>query len=75
MQPKLINGKNTNVVISWFKNIKNKQNYMLVSFDIKDSYPTVTKKLSSKCLNFAKQKYKFQKMIRNNISSEIITII
>ena len=48
--------KNTNVVISWFKSIKNKQNYMLVSFDIKDSYPAVTKELSSKCLRFAEPK-------------------
>ena len=67
--------KNTNVVISWFKSIKNKQNYMLVSFDIKDSYPAVTKELSSKCFNLLKQKYKFQKMIRNNIYFEMITAI
>lgn len=29
---------------------------MLVSFDIKDSYPAVTKELSSKCLRFAEPK-------------------
>ena len=47
MQPKLINGKNTSDVISWFKSIKNKQNCKFISFDIKDFYPTITKELLS----------------------------
>ena len=48
--------KNTNDVISWFKSIKNKQNCKFISFDIKDFYPTITKELLSKCLNFAETK-------------------
>ena len=44
--------KNTNEVISWFKSIKNKQNFKFISFDIKDFYPTITKELLSKCLSF-----------------------
>ena len=48
--------KNTNDVISWFKSIKNKKNCRFISFDIKDFYPTITKKLLSKCLNFAETK-------------------
>ena len=48
--------KNTNDVISCFKSIKNKQNCKLISFDIKDFYPTITKKLLSKCLKFAETK-------------------
>ena len=48
--------KNTNDVISWFKSIKNKKNCKFISFDIKDFYPTITKELLSKCLNFAETK-------------------
>ena len=40
--------KSTNDVISWFKCIKNKQNFKFISFDIKDFYPTITKELLSK---------------------------
>ena len=48
--------KNLNDVISWFKNIKNKQNCKFLLFDIKDFYPTITKELLSKCLSFAETK-------------------
>ena len=48
--------KNTNDVISCFKSIKNKQNCKLISFDIKDFYSTITKKLLSKWLKFAETK-------------------
>ena len=48
--------KNTNDLISWFKSIKNKQNCTFISFDIKDFYATITKKLLSKCLSFADTK-------------------
>ena len=48
--------KNTNDVISWFKSIKNKKNCKFISFDIKDFYPTITKELLSKSLNFAETK-------------------
>ena len=48
--------KSTNDVISWFKCIKNKQNFKFISFDIKDFYPTITKELLSKCLSFAETK-------------------
>ena len=48
--------KNTNDVNSCFKSIKNKQDCKLISFDIKDFYPTITKKLLSKCLRFAETK-------------------
>ena len=48
--------KNTNIVISWFKRIKSKQNGKFISFDIKDFNPTITKELLSKCLSFAETK-------------------
>ena len=48
--------KSTNDVISWLKNIKNKQNCKFISFDSKVVYPTITKELLSKCLSFAKTK-------------------
>ena len=48
--------KNTNIVISWFKRIKSKQNGKFISFDIEDFNPTITKELLSKCLSFAETK-------------------
>ena len=42
---KVNQSKNTNDVISWLKSIKNKQNCMFISLDIKDFYPTITKEL------------------------------
>ena len=48
--------KNTNNGISWFRSIKNKPNCKFISFDIKNTYPTSTKELLSKCLSFAETK-------------------
>ena len=48
--------KNSNDVISWFKSIKNNRNCKVISFDIKDFYPTITKELLSKCSSFPETK-------------------
>ena len=48
--------KDTKEVIEWFKNITNKQKHKFIVFDIKDFYPTITKDLLTKCLNFAEEK-------------------
>ena len=48
--------KNTSEVIRWFKGIRNKKICKFILFDIKDFYPSITKELLSKCLNFAETK-------------------
>ena len=59
--------KNSNDVINWFKNIKNKTNHTMICFDICDFYPSITNTLLQKALMFA-SKYP-------NISKEDIDII
>ena len=41
--------------IEWFKNIKSKKNCFFVQFDIEEFYPSITKELLTKSLNFAKR--------------------
>ena len=48
--------KNTNDIINWFKNIKNKLNCKFITLKIKYFYPTVTKELLVNCLSFAETK-------------------
>ena len=44
--------KNTNIVIGWFKQIKNKHLYKFATFDIKEFYPSITERLLKKCHKF-----------------------
>ncbi len=46
--------KNTNSVISWFNNIKEKQNTAFIAFDIEAFYPSITAELFDKAIQFAK---------------------
>ena len=55
---KLNQWKDTSNVIEWFENIKNKQKYKFIMFDIKDFYPSISKKLLSDSLQFAETKIK-----------------
>jgi hypothetical protein len=47
--------KNSDDVINWFSNIKDKPNCTFVQFDIEEFYPSITKKLVCKALDHAKQ--------------------
>ena len=47
--------KNASEVISWFKNIPNKNKYKFVKFDIIKFYPSITENLLKKFINFAKE--------------------
>ena len=47
--------KNTDDVIEWFQNIKNKEYYSFVQMDIKEFYPSITKTILDKALDFAKE--------------------
>jgi hypothetical protein len=50
---KLNQWKNTDSVISWFKNIQNKPEHSFIIFDI--VYPHITKELLTEALTFASQ--------------------
>ena len=47
--------KNTNSVISWFKNLPNKSSRSFICFDIVDFYPSITEELLLNALTFASQ--------------------
>ena len=47
--------KNADIVIDWFKQIKNKHLYKFPTFDIKEFYPSIKACLSKNAINFAKQ--------------------
>ena len=47
--------ENTNDVISWFCNIKDKANCIFIPFDIEEFYPSISKKLVLKVIKHAKQ--------------------
>ena len=47
--------KNTNAVLTWFKNVPNKQAQSFISFDIVDFYPSISEDLLTQALVFASQ--------------------
>ena len=52
---KLNQWDNTTTVINWFKNIQDKNKYKFMIFDIKDFYPSISKKLLDNALKFANE--------------------
>eukprot|EP00794_Sanderia_malayensis_P007476 gene7476-biopygen6026 len=46
--------KNTLSVINWFKKVENKQQHTFIIFDIESFYPSISKKLLSDAISFAK---------------------
>ena len=46
---------NTNDVLNWFKNIRNKKLCKFMMFDIKEFYPSITEKLLKDAISFAKK--------------------
>ena len=46
--------RNIQAVITWFKNIKSKSSSSFIKFDIVDFYPSISKDLLLKVINFAK---------------------
>ena len=47
--------KNTSSVTTWFNSLKNKEHLSFIQFDIVEFYPSITKDLLSKALDFASQ--------------------
>ena len=54
--------KNTQSVVNWFKNLKNKKQLKFVVFDIENFYPSISEKLLGDALKFAKEKVKIKKI-------------
>ena len=46
--------QNTQAVITWFKIIEKKQSSSFIKFDIVNFYPSITKELLTKSINYAK---------------------
>ena len=46
--------KNTEEVITWYKNIQNKHKQSFICFDVCEFYPSITEELLNKALDFAK---------------------
>ena len=59
--------KNTTSVIKWFKNIPNKANHIFTIFDIDSFYPSITEKLLTNAINYAKQYVKINSQETNMI--------
>ena len=47
--------KNSSSVINWFSNIQHKDHHTFAVFDIENFYPSITEKLLTDSINFAKQ--------------------
>ena len=46
--------KNTSEVIKWFENITNKKHYSFINFDAENFYPSISLKLFTDAINYAK---------------------
>ena len=53
--------ENTDVVIHWFKQIKNKNLHKCATFDIKEFYPSIKKYLLKNVKNFAEKHQNIRK--------------
>ena len=52
--------RNTQAVITWFKNIKSESSSSFIKFDIVDFYSSISKTLLLKAINFAKSIHLFK---------------
>ena len=46
--------ENTNSVISWFKQLRDKNRLSFVNFDVESFYPSITENLFQEAINFAR---------------------
>ena len=59
--------KNTSSVLKWFNSLENKERLSFICFDVCEFYPSITKKLLSKALDFASKYRKTSKHERDII--------
>ena len=63
-------------VIHWFKKIPNKSRHKFLVFDVENFYPSITKELSMKALNFAEKKSRrFERRQRYHIPGAKISAV
>ena len=74
-QSKLNQWKNTDEVITWFKNSKFNKNYRFIKFDITKFYPSITKNNLIKALEFAEKYYPLTDKEMNLIIHSCKTIL
>ena len=58
---------NTTAIINWFKKIESKNKYKFMTFDIKDFYSSISKKLLDDSVNFARQHVQIKREDFSNI--------
>ena len=51
----LIQWKNTDEVLDWFKSIDDKKSFRFIQFDIVNFYPSITEDLLKDAINWAKE--------------------
>ena len=59
--------RNTKCVIEWFKAIKNKSKCSFINFDIAECYPSVSKELLSKVIEYAQSVTTIEEEVINMI--------
>ena len=64
--------KNTSSVIKWFNSIDDRDKHNFISFDIVESYPSISQDLLNKALDFASKYDKITAEERNIIIQEKI---
>ena len=67
--------KKTDVVLDWFKQIKNKHLYKFAMFDIKEFYPSIKECLLKNVINFAKQHTEISKTDKTIIFHAIKSLL
>ena len=66
--------RNTPQVISWFKNLKHKENQRLIKFDITDFYPLISEDILSGAISYAKTMITIEIKVIDSTISKVATI-
>ena len=66
--------RNTPQVISWFKNLKDKENQRFIKFDITDFYPLISEDILSGAISYAKTMITIENKVIDATISKVATI-
>ena len=66
--------RNTPQVISWFKNLKHKENQRFIKFDITDFYPLISEDILSGANSYAKTMITIENKVIDSTISKVATI-
>ena len=67
--------RSTQEVLSWFKNIQNKQKNHFIQFDIVEFYPSITEQLLCEALDWAESQVNISKLDREIILAAKSTLL